>query len=69
MKFSQLYWQCRRGNLELDLLLKNYLENRYSNASEVEREQFAELLKLDDEDLLPAFLQFQKLTLGDCKFF
>jgi len=59
MKFSQLYWQCRRGNLELDLLLKNYLENRYLHASESEREQFAELLKLDDEELFPAFLEFQ----------
>ena len=69
MKFSQLYWQCRRGNLELDLLLKNYLENHYSHASKIEREQFAELLKLDDEALLPAFLQFQKNTLGMSKLF
>jgi antitoxin CptB len=69
VKFSQLYWQCRRGNLELDLLLKSYLENHYSQAGEFEREQFADLLKLDDEDLLPAFLQFQKNTLGVSKFF
>ena len=69
MKFSQLYWQCRRSNLELDLLLKNYLENHYSNACESEREQFAELLKLDDEALLPAFLQFKKNTLGMSKLF
>ena len=59
MKFSKLYWQCRRGNLELDLLLKNYLENHYVHASESEKMQFVELLKLDDEDLLPAFLKFQ----------
>ncbi len=56
MKFSQLYWQCRRGSLELDLLLKNYLENDYPIANELERQQFVELLKLDDEDLMPAFL-------------
>lgn len=56
MKFSQIYWQCRRGNLELDLLLKKYLENYYPNANELERQQFVELLKLDDEDLMPAFL-------------
>lgn len=58
MKTSQLYWQCRRGSLELDLLLKNYLENNYSLASEQKRQQFAELLKLEDEDLLPALLSF-----------
>ncbi|MGV1046838.1 succinate dehydrogenase assembly factor 2 [Limnohabitans sp.] len=56
MKFSQLYWQCRRGNLELDLLLKDYLENVYPKANKLERQQFVELLKLDDMDLLPAVL-------------
>ncbi len=58
MKTSQLYWQCRRGSLELDLLLKQYLETRYLQATEQERQRFAELLKLDDEDLLPALLSF-----------
>lgn len=60
MKFSQLYWQCRRGNLELDLLLKNYLDKHYHNANELEKQQFSELVKLDDEELLPAFLAFQQ---------
>ncbi len=58
MKTSQLYWQCRRGSLELDLLLKNYLENDYLLATEQKRQQFAELLKLEDDDLLPALLSF-----------
>jgi antitoxin CptB len=58
VKTSQLYWQCRRGSLELDLLLKNYLENDYLHATEPKRQQFAELLKLEDEDLLPALLSF-----------
>jgi antitoxin CptB len=58
VKTSQLYWQCRRGSLELDLLLKNYLENDYLHTTEQKRQQFAELLKLEDEDLLPALLSF-----------
>lgn len=58
MKSSQLYWQCRRGSLELDLLLKNYLENDYLHATESERQQFVALLKLEDDDLLPALLSF-----------
>ncbi|MDD5214145.1 MAG: succinate dehydrogenase assembly factor 2 [Methylococcales bacterium] len=57
---SQLYWQCRRGTKELDLLLKNYLENDYPKANELECQQFVELLKLDDMDLLPAFLALLK---------
>lgn len=56
MKSSQLYWQCRRGSLELDLLLKRYLENDYLHATKQKQQQFAELLKLEDEDLLPALL-------------
>ncbi len=55
---AQLYWQCRRGSLELDLLLKNYLENQYSQATELERQQFVALLKLEDDELLPALLSF-----------
>jgi antitoxin CptB len=58
VKTSQLYWQCRRGSLELDLLLKNYLENQYSQATELESQQFAALLKLEDDELLPALLSF-----------
>jgi antitoxin CptB len=58
VKTSQLYWQCRRGSLELDLLLKSYLENDYLLATEQKRQQFAELLKLEDDDLLTALLSF-----------
>jgi antitoxin CptB len=58
MKMTQLYWQCRRGSLELDLLLKNYLENQYSQATASERQKFAELLKLEDDELLPQLLAF-----------
>jgi antitoxin CptB len=58
VKTSQLYWQCRRGSLELDLLLKNYLENRYAQATKLEQQKFSELLKLEDDELLPALLSF-----------
>lgn len=63
MKVSQLYWQCRRGSLELDLLLKNYLENDYVNATKCEREKFAELLKLEDDELFQAFIDFRNGSL------
>ena len=58
MNTSQLYWQCRRGSLELDLLLKNYLENDYPHATEEARREFEALLKLEDDELLPALLSF-----------
>jgi antitoxin CptB len=58
VKTSKLYWQCRRGSLELDLLLKNYLKNNYPHATEHERQRFSELLKLEDNELLPELLSF-----------
>ncbi|MCX7073456.1 MAG: succinate dehydrogenase assembly factor 2 [Methylococcales bacterium] len=61
MNSSQLYWQCRRGSLELDLLLRRYLENDYPSATEQKRQQFVELLKLEDDDLLPALHIFKVL--------
>jgi antitoxin CptB len=48
----KIRWQCRRGALELDLLLENYLETEYLTADEEEKKMFVELLKLDDYELL-----------------
>jgi antitoxin CptB len=54
---GKLQWQCRRGLLELDLLLSNYLQSDYRTASPEERAQFASLLKLDDSELLAVMLK------------
>lgn len=64
MKLTQLYWQCRRGCLELDLLLKKYLENDYLNATPQQQSTFIQLLKLEDDELLPALLLFLEETTG-----
>ncbi|MDO9105299.1 MAG: succinate dehydrogenase assembly factor 2 [Methylovulum sp.] len=53
---ARLQWQCRRGMLELDLLLEGYLETRYPVAGEAEKAGFAELLKLEDGELLALML-------------
>ncbi|MBT9097091.1 succinate dehydrogenase assembly factor 2 [Methylovulum psychrotolerans] len=55
MELAKLKWQCRRGSLELDLLLQHYLDNSYLQADSDEQERFAKLLKLDDEALLAFF--------------
>jgi antitoxin CptB len=51
-ELGKLRWQCRRGCKELDLLLTDYLENRYPQANNKEKALFQELLKLDDTELL-----------------
>lgn len=45
---NRLRWQCRRGMLELDVILSRYLEERYAGASAAEQEQFRALLEIED---------------------
>ena len=47
-----LYWQCRRGMLELDLVLQDYLNHRYDQAPLDERHAFETLLNYPDSLLL-----------------
>jgi len=48
---QRLLWACRRGTLELDLLLTNYLTNFYPQSSSDEQLDFQRLLACPDEDL------------------
>lgn len=48
---SRLRWACRRGMLELDLLLSNFLEEAFLTLSEQEQASFIELLETNDQDL------------------
>ncbi|MEC4749968.1 succinate dehydrogenase assembly factor 2 [Methylomicrobium sp. Wu6] len=50
--FEKLKWQCRRGVMELDILLLHYLETRYLQADEKEQARFADLLTWEDDELL-----------------
>ena len=45
---ARLYWQCRRGMLELDLVLQAFLDHRYDQASPDERRAFEALLNYPD---------------------
>lgn len=49
---SRLYWQCRRGMLELDTLLTAFLDKAYTDLNEEGRQTFLELLGFDDTELL-----------------
>lgn len=59
-ELARLKWQCRRGSLELDLLLKRYLETVYFVADDEEKACFVELLKLDDGELMAVLINHQK---------
>ncbi len=45
---SRLKWKCRRGLLELDLVLQDFLDKRVQDE---DAGLLAELLELDDNDL------------------
>jgi antitoxin CptB len=50
--FARLRWRCRRGWLELDLVLARFLEEDYPTLGPAERRAFERLLALSDETLL-----------------
>lgn len=49
---GRLYWQCRRGMLELDLVLQAFLDHCYDRAPPDERRAFETLLNYPDSLLL-----------------
>jgi antitoxin CptB len=49
---NRLRWQCRRGMLELDLLLQQFLSQGYRNLDQPARQQFARMLEYPDQLLL-----------------
>ena len=55
---ARLRWQCRRGMLELDLMLQPFVEKDYLMLSDTEQAAFRELLKYPDQEL-------QEILLGN----
>jgi antitoxin CptB len=49
---DRIRWRCRRGLLELDLVLEAFLERGYSRLDAGQRRLFNELLEQPDNDLL-----------------
>ena len=50
-QFAQLKWRCRRGMLELDLLLQGFLDQGYNALTETGQAAFQQLLTYPDQDL------------------
>ena len=49
---DRILWNCRRGLLELDLVLRRFLERHFDGLDAGQTEAFTELLAYDDNDLL-----------------
>jgi len=48
---NKLKWQCRRGMLELDVILIPFLEQHFNELPQDEQNSFVDLLKQADPDL------------------
>lgn len=59
-EIKKLRWRCRRGTLELDLMLARYLDRCYLAAASDEQQTFRALLELEDSDLLRYMLGEQR---------
>ena len=50
-EYDRIRWHCRRGLLELDLVLGRFLETRYGQLTPDQKGALSRLLDLPDNDL------------------
>lgn len=55
LDLKKLRWRCRRGMLELDLLLIPFFDERFHTLTEDESRTFSQLLDREDPELLAWF--------------
>lgn len=48
---NRLRWRCRRGMLELDMVLACFLDERVAQLTEPQLREFERLLDLEDQEL------------------
>lgn len=53
---SQLRWRCRRGMLELDIILNNFINKKYTQLNDEEKEILDQMLDYPDQLLFDLFL-------------
>ena len=56
-ELDRIRWHCRRGLLELDLILERFNQKHLDVLDAVQLEQFKELLALDDNYLLDLIME------------
>ncbi|MEW5756940.1 MAG: succinate dehydrogenase assembly factor 2 [Pseudomonadota bacterium] len=57
---TRLQWQCRRGMLELDLLLQSFLDHGYDRLDAEARQAFDQLLDYPDQLLLEYLMELSQ---------
>ena len=57
IEYKRLYWHSRRGMLELDVLLIDFLENAYLDLAREDQVRYRELLECEDNVLFSWLMQ------------
>jgi len=60
MSEARLRWRCRRGMLELDLVLAAFLAQGYAQLNDTQKQQFDRLLNETDPNLYDWLIQHRE---------
>ena len=64
-ELDRIRWHCRRGMLELDLVLTRFLDRDFGALSETQQEAFKAVLEYPDNDLWDLVCGRMTLQPGD----
>ena len=56
-ELNRLFWQSRRGMLELDVLLVPFVKEVYPGLDEEDQRRYRKLLSCEDQDMFGWFMQ------------
>jgi antitoxin CptB len=59
---QRLRWQCRRGMLELDLILQDFLDKNYLNLVPRDQDLFEHMLTYSDQELYSYLIKRQRIA-------
>lgn len=57
---AKITWRCRRGMLELDLILNRFIQQHLDNLSDTQLQTFQLLLEQPDPDLYAFFMSYEQ---------
>ena len=61
-KRQRLRWQCRRGMLELDLILQDFFDKNYLTLVPDDQDLFERLLTYPDQELYSYLIKRQRIA-------
>ncbi|NMH58943.1 succinate dehydrogenase assembly factor 2 [Alteromonas ponticola] len=61
-RVARMRWACRRGMLELDVLLLPFMDEAFDDLTDEQKLIFERLLTSDDPDLFAWFMGHQKCS-------